>query len=475
MTKQLVISIVAVLVLGGTLMVILDRTNTTYERPPEIKASAVRPPAPDFFEPVDYVTWMRDQFAEGRPLGSSEAYSRFWPQPHSSEVGMPSPSKAARSQLLSLATGPVWRAGQHDDVDDYLSSVDSILGVFKDEVERAPGFQFVPKPDMQDPSNPMLVSLPKIDGSRHAVPCLIALAWRDGADHQVELLDAWRLGLQHARHLQESKQLILVRTALSIRMTVYESMRAAASLDALDANGVKSALELLSTVDPGTPDLRESVRIEWGGTLGFVQALYPRGRLNRELADMIGYVGGKSPRFVESDEVRASGVSPASLAEAADRHYAQLLEIAASPISNQLMHRLAALDAENASGPIGGHTLRPSVQPDLRLVFREALRTSTTRRGTYLVMSLLNHFQTEGQLPSNLAEACGNHEQRLDPCSDGEFVYSTQDSSKPSGFKLYSFGEDGVDNEGNRGSWGDIDKRTNPQGVDIVLWPFEAN
>lgn len=277
MAKKLLIA-AALLVTASIALIVFDRTGTDYQRAPEIDAVAERPPAPDFFESVDYVAWMNQQFAAGKPPGSSEAYRRFWPEPSAGEDGMPKPSKTVREQLLTLTTGPEWQRGQHSTVEGYLSSVASFLDLFKAEVDGASSYRFVPKPDKQDPRNPMLVLLPRIDGSRHVIPCLLALAWRQGADRQSRLLEAWRLGILHAKHLQESNQLILIRTALAVRLTVYESMRAAASLDELNDEGIEVAICLLSDVDPVSPNLRQAIRIEWGGTLGFVQALCKRPR-----------------------------------------------------------------------------------------------------------------------------------------------------------------------------------------------------
>jgi hypothetical protein len=447
-----------------------------YDRAPAIDTIVGRPPAPDFFDPVDYVAWMKEQFAVGEPPGVAEAYSRFWPAPRSPEPGLARPPEPVRDRLLALATGPGWQPDDYPAVDDYLSSAAPMLEVFKAEVEAAPGYQFAPEPDEQDPMNPFLLLLPNISGSRRAVPCLLALAWREGADRKARLLEAWRLGLVHAKHLQESRQLIIMRAAFAVRLAVYDSMRAAASLKAIDGDGIEAALRLLVDVDPGPPDLRESVRIEWGGTLGFLQSMYPRGRLNRKLAEMIGYVSHEQPtgpRFVKSDEVRTSGVSPAKLAKAVDHHYFTLLSIVKDPLTLRTIEQLGQHDAANAVGPLRGHPLRSSVQPSYYLVVREALRAETTRRATRLVLAVLTHLRNKGRLPTALAEVCHDQRECIDPCSGEEFVYTVSDPSAPDGFRLYSVGEDGADDGGDHGPWSDINKRALPTGRDFVFWPFQ--
>ncbi len=230
------------------------RPGIEYKRSAEIQAVKGRPPVPNFLEPVDYVAWIDRQYAFGKPKGSAQSYSRLWPEATDSGGGMAVPSRDVRAMLLALSAGPEWQPAKHPLVEEYLDSVSHMLEVFRAEVERAPGYRFAPHPDKEDPRNPMLVLLPKIDASRHAIPCLLALAWRKGADRQAQLLDAWRLGLRHAGHLQDSKQLILGRIGMAIRLTVYESMRAAASTDELDSQGFQKTRQLLTEVDPGPLD-----------------------------------------------------------------------------------------------------------------------------------------------------------------------------------------------------------------------------
>lgn len=475
MDKKLLITFAILIVIGGILFVVYIQPDTKYERSAEIEAVEGCPPAPNFFEPIDYVEWLNNQYAIDKPQNLSKPYSRFWPEPMSSNDGFPKPPRDIHDKLIALSTGPEWKPTQYPNVNDYLDSVAPMIEIFKDEVENARGYRFIPKPGKLNPRNPIYILLPKIDGSRYVIPCLLSLAWRSGGNHQKSLLETWKLGLRHATHLQQSNQLLLIRIGMTIRLLVYTSMRAAASNNELNQQGIRNTLQLLDDIDPGPPDIHESIRIEWGGTLGFVQALYPQGHLNHELAEMIGYAGGQSPRFVDSEQVYASRISPAQLVKSTDEHYVVMLGIAENPVSLHSFQKLRNLDMANFVGILRNHPLRPSIQPILKLVFREAIRCSASRRGTRLVFDVLAHFDTYGLLPKELTEICDNSLQRTDPGSSKDFIYRVSDQSTRNGFVLYSVGEDGINDDGRHGPWGDLYKQTIPTECDFVFWPFQRD
>jgi hypothetical protein len=422
---------------------------------------------------------MDRRFGDDKSEDSADAYSRFWTSPFSSDKGMPSPDNEVRAQLRSLATGPTWRPGAHPRVEDYLGSVKDYLELFKQEVQSASGYRYRPLFDPDAARHPLNMLLPRVGASRYAARCLLATAWRERPDVQARLLKAWGLSLRHAAHLQGSRQLMLSRIALEIRLTVYDSIRAAVGNGVLAREGLKQALGLLDTLDPVPFVLREAILIEWGGSLGVLQAMYPKGRLNRELAESIAYVGGKNgPRHVRSDEILRSGITPAQLAEAADEHYARLLSLAAEPASVELLRKLKQLDESNAKGKLGRHPHRASIQPTLRLVFRQQLWTLTASRGTRLLLATLIHLDGHSKLPATLQEICDQATIRTDPCSGREFVFrplSAEGQTVTMAFMLYSVGEDGTDDGGSHGPWGDIYESAVPTGQDFVFWPFRGN
>jgi hypothetical protein len=388
---------------------------------------------------------------------------------------MPDPAADVRRKLEALTTGPTWRPGDHPEVEAYLASISEYLDVFKTEVEK-PGYRFRPAPDPKDPRNPMLITLPWTVSSRYAAHSLLALSWREGPDQASRMMDAWRICLRHAGHIQSTNQLLLCRMGTEIRLAVYDSMRAAAARGVLGNGGYDEAIRLFGDADPGDIDLPEAIRGEWGGTLGLVQALYANGRLNRELAEMVGYVDGRGgARTVSPSRIRTSRITPAELATAVDEHFAQLLASAKRPLTIELLREVDALERKNASGNLAGHPLRPLIQPTLRIMFRQQLRSATSARATRLVLILLEHHAVHETWRDSLLHVCDNALLRTDPFSGREFAYWRTSASEVDvelAFSLYSVGEDGEDDGGAHATWDDLFKPAH-QGEDYVFWPFQ--
>ena len=433
-------------------------SGTLYERSKSTVSVEDAPPAPNFHEPVDYVTWLNEQYASGKPEEWTDTYAAFWER-SSTDRGMPDPAEEVETQLAALSLGPSWYPADHPEVQSYLNEVQGHCGLFKREVGK-PGYRLRLQADPVNPYNPVL-PLPRIALSQYAVHALLAESWRDAPDQKSRMLDAWRIGLRHAGHLESAHQLILRGIATRIRLVVYSAVRAAANDGLLDPKIRAATLRMLREYDIDRHGLADVVRSEWGCTLGFLQALYPGGRLNWEEA--------KHWAGFENCRAALSRVNPAELAAAADEHYAKTLTLAKEPVTATVVNRVMLLETSSLNGTFAGHPMRSLVQPPLACIFRREFRTIASARATYLILLLLQYKDEHGSWPTSLSGIDVEGAVLLDPGSGRDFVYHP--AVRGGGVKLYSVGEDGMDNNGNHAPWGSEISTPPESGNDFVFWP----
>lgn len=441
--------------------------GAVYERSDAAAAIADCPPAPDFFEPVDYVAWLDEQYGRDKPAAWADAYSDFWKH-GSADLGMPDAQRQVWTRLEELAGGPVWQRGAYPEVEAYLEEIRPHLEIFIRDVNKS-GYRFRPTPDPQNPRNPMLLTLPWTASSKYAVYALLAESWRSDATRPAGMLAAWRIGLRHARHLEQSGQLILRGQGIVIRMAVCDAMRAAAFDELLDRDAVRAALALLEEYGFDHAGFADAVHCEWGGTLGFVQALYPNGRLDKQFAESIAFVDGGAGVSVTTSAIRAARITPAELAAAADEYFPKLVELARQPTTADLPTRVQQLERQNQSGRLAKHPLQACVQPPLSASFRQEFRCTASARATILILMILQHRHAAGAWPASLTEMGKAAGRLVDPGSGDAFVYQrATPAAARNGFLLYSIGEDGVDDGGKHAPW---ERRFEAVDGDFVFWP----
>jgi hypothetical protein len=268
--------------------------------------------------------------------------------------------------------------------------------------------------------------------------------------------------------------LILCGAGAKIRLSVYRCVLGAADAGILDHEGRRKASEVLEVADPGPADLPALLRCEWASVLGSVQALYPKERLNRKLAQMIGYLEANGrARYVDVDRIRLSRVAPAELVAAADEYFASLLNLANQPVSSAVLRQVELVELKARTGRVGEHPLGPLVLPTMGPVFREELRCVVFSRGARLIFGLLNYRERHGAWPTSLSQACNDPILRTDPCSGEDFIYrlTSTDRAGKHEIALYSVGEDGIDEGGRHGPWGTPSGQMGA-GRDFVISPY---
>ncbi len=442
--------------------------ETTYERPAYIAAIPDCPPPPNFFEPVDYIAWLRAHHDNGKPEEWAETYSTFWKR-HLNDNGMPDPTEAVRQSLFELADGPIWKRGDHPEVDTYLESIREYLALFRREVEK-PGYLLRPRMEPPESTNPMLMLLPSTPSSRYAVISLLAEARCEGPDSPARLTDAWRVGLRHAMHLHDTNHLMMQSVAATIRAMVMNSMLNVEWNQEMDAELRREALQLLAVHALQGDAFVRAIRCEWAGALGTLQSMFPKGRPHRETVEMIMF----DRKSVRAEDVRASPYTPVDLAAASDEYFAQLVKLADYPITAEAVRRVAWIEATYADAPLAAHPLQPIAQTPLVSAYRMQFQTENAARATRLVLLVHQYHDDHGKWPKSLSQVSTENDLLTDLGSGAAFAYRIERDAEGEsyGFTLYSVGEDGVDNGGNHKPWVRRQSILEPATSDVVYWPL---
>ncbi|MHC4867783.1 MAG: hypothetical protein ACYTEX_27245 [Planctomycetota bacterium] len=423
-----------------------------------------RPPVPDFGRPVDYVGWMNRYLAEDRDVNAARIYDGFWRYGDTKEH-MPEPSQPVKEALVALACGTVQQSARYSEVEQYMKRAAPYVEIFKSASQNT-GYCLQVR---RDPETPLTGAVfPWIASGEDALLVLLASAWNDEGARLSKLQEAWIVGLNHARHLMDAKSLLTIAQANHVRMVIYKSVLSAVQRGVLTGEGSVKTLELLTRTHATEPRLTSAFYLGWASQLAFLQALYPKGRLNRTLAKEIG--GLDETGGVHSLDVwgmRNSDQYLAAVVCELDKYFIGLLHISREAIGLPAIQKIGELQAELNNGPVGSHGLRPFLFYDPRKDYKHELRARAMHRAVRLVLMLHDFQARHSEWPEKLAslEMPGSSEFLVDPFSEKQLIYRQWNAS----FLLYSVGEDQIDNSGKHGKW----SRWYPAevGTDFVFWP----
>jgi hypothetical protein len=414
-----------------------------------------RPPIPNFRKQIDYFAWANEYYAQNKTLGSSRIYEGFW-QYHADEECMPDPNKDVEEQLLRLTRGPTWESGQYPQVKSYMENIAGYIKLFE-QAANEPEYCLQLKRDTDIPNFTGI--LPWSLSGEYAVSILLAQSWQVGKDQPERMYQAWQTGLKHSTHLGRSRELLMVMRSSFIRLMIYQSVRDAVAHNVI--YNYKEALDVLTKADPGPFNLTESLYCNWGAALGLLQELYPRTRLNKTLASLIG--------GLDINELRRAKVKPIALIPHIDIYFVKLLHASEQPLSAELLQEVRDIHSEINKSPFSSHPLRNFIFPKLDKPFLLELRRLTSFRATAIILLLHQYYSKHTVWPKSLSllELDDQSEYLVDPFSGQPFVYIPSSES----FLLYSVSEDKTDNGGKHKTWnrwGETERDT-----DFVFWPSQ--
>ena len=246
-----------------------------------------------------------------------------------------------------------------------------------------------------------------------------------------------------------------------IRQIVYQAVRDSIHRNGIDKSSYKAAFDLVTSVDPCSFTLTDSLYCDWGAALAVLQELYIRGRLNKTFAEQIA--------GLDVHELRASKVKPIILVPHIDHYYVKLLHISKQPLSAKSAREARKLYNEINHTPLGTHPLRPMLFQPLYRPLVLGLRALASFRATATILLLHKYHSQKGEWPKSLAELQIGERSAysVDPFSGEGYIYKPT----PASFLLYSVSGDGIDNGGNHESldqWGET-----TYGTDLMFWPIQ--
>ncbi|MBN1344168.1 MAG: hypothetical protein JXQ73_15895 [Phycisphaerae bacterium] len=446
-----------------------DATDVSYRRRADIDAIGGAPPAPDFHHPTDYVSWSDRRNGAGKSLEDAKVYDGFWSAPTIGAGGTPSGGGGAmpdapddvESALKELVLGPTWRIGDHPRVEAYAAKAAQAMVLFA-KATNHPRYWFRPKPDPTDPFNAIGILLPDVRTGRRACRILIAESWREGPDQAGRMLDAWRRCLRFADHLRSNGFWMWARRATEIRIAVFAAIRAAAEQGILDEKHCAAAFEMLTDTGLAQVCVADVMCGEWSGAVSIIQSLYPEGKLHRSRAEV--FAG------LDVGALAKSRVSPGELASAIDGYYADLVRAAQSSLSGSMLRSVEQVERKWRTSELGRHPLASFLLLGMPRLVRNELRSLADYRATCTVLLLRQHYCRSGSWPNVLSDVAvpDNRKLIIDPYSEKPFIYRP-DVRLP---RLYSVGEDAVDNGGSAAGYDYRDP--SPRDTDIIYWPAKA-
>lgn len=255
----------------------------------------------------------------------------------------------------------------------------------------------------------------------------------------------------------------LVGTAIQV-----SAADAILDLAASDRDGRIDYADLANRLEAPRHSLRsmaDAIQFEKAAYLDAVQRLYVRDEATGEvrvtpeglrygMGAMAGAGVELSPLDTMGQAWNLAGMDYHDTVQRGTRYYDALAEATALPYE-QALERMRELEqgVVNETNPI-----MRSLLPSLSRAFTIRTRNEAQQRGALLVSRIKAYEQQYGTLPDSL-DAIGDGQFTIDPFSNARFRYERTSN----GFRLYSPGEDGIDNGG-------APESSNGQ-KDLIIWP----
>lgn len=415
-----------------TFIVIIGCNDKPYNYPenPERALISQAPPKPNFYEPIDYVKWLNALYSKGKAKGANSVYDNFWR--YNDEERMPDPPEDVKDALLKLSTGPTWKLGEYPKTEKYMQNTREYILIFKECVSR-PDYACKIIPDPSYPENPSLAAGPWLISGKYAVLILLSEAWKTGPDQFVRMLNAWRIGLKHVCHLENANGMFQIKRACEIRSIIYQSIQNALSEKIIQQKDIDSIYKMLLdfNVNPDK-EFTTIVISSWAGALGFIQGIYPKLKLNVELANMF--------YPINLEQLKSSKISPEEVICHIDNYYIDYFNATANNLNIKVIEDIKCIENKIDKSVLRQYPLRDFLFLKLHKILLIKLREIAEFRSLCLTIKLYDHYYKNKFWPKNLTvlNIRNNSECLIDPFSDQEFVYRLHDES----FILYSVGID---------------------------------
>lgn len=427
-----------------------------------------RPPKLDFDKGTDYIAWFNEHVRAGK---TQNALSRYGDLALEGGDGgnakgpVPKLEGAAEEQFDEFGFKR-WEATDYPALAAYVKQCSPYLDIMSQAV-RIEHFWWPIPPET---SRISAIKLPLLGRSRHICRALVAQSWIKRPNQANALLQANRIVLRHADHMQQSGIVIGSLFGLANRALVYESTLSAMREQVLRGDGILEAFRLLQRHDPAMPDWHSLVLSEWASVLDLVQYVCPGGRHDMKRWD--SYFRPSDPN--EKYEPLSPGLkehfqsfNAPQLLEVVETHFGKLVRIVEGPPRLEKARSMRQLHQRVRKD----HEMNPAIVfiADLSRAYELSVRTESYRRGTMLALAINVHHEKHGRWPESLRaideklNLKGVSTFRVDPYTGKSFRYRIENG----GPLLYTIGADGVDNGGQHDP-----KFGEKQPGDFVFWPY---
>lgn len=452
-------------------------------------------PRPDEQPNVDYIEWYRAQIPTAEADNAAADYEEIANDPR-----LKKPEEGAAPTFVDMFnsdhSGPPvpWDETDHLEWAESSTRVQDLVDKFHRASTRsnyAPPLRF--DETALKTRKPLLIdlTLPDLASHRTLGKAMLADAWKkiDGRIPPERMMNAWRVVLRAANHLENRPTLIENLVSIAERRLVMENARWALKQEVLSSQEhLWEALELIRSLGRDKYDPAVAARGEFAMAAQFTQYMFsppgPDGkpRLNPQHVEEI------APYFADWPEATPD-LHDRLLAMTAEDYYATLdaFERVYREMADQLRVsypeiRAADMDATQMDY-LHTSPLTELLMPSFSRVMVLRARSETAFRATQLVYAVhlfhsqndrwpksINELESLNNLPRGMPNDSPRraiNEMRIDPFSGRDFGYRLD----PDGPVIYSVSENAEDDGGiHSPRWGDGEKDENASD-DFVFWP----
>lgn len=434
------------------------------------------PPEPDFVDPINYFDWFRDSILTSASDNAEPYYMDCLLSPAGDgwETRLSPDTNGIEFGRGTMPIGP-WSPEEHADWDTSLQRLQPILSRYA-EATRHDDYATQIRNSPGDAEQLLIgVTLPHLQPHREAARLTLANAWRapGGQVNPESMLTALRTTFDGAEHLNQGISLIeQLVGAFETNMALNNTREALAQNVFQTPEQIEQALAVVRDHAPEPVDMQRAIRGEVGMLMDSIQytaTLGPDGQPHfdpQRIALYTKAIGVDAPPE-EIAKAITNSADPREIATDVRNYYR---DVAVAVDKGYPAVKAGELDRQ-AQEIAAKHPAIAEMIPSFARVHALRTRAVANRRATEVALAINLHKARTGSWPTSLDELPANllGDARRDPFSGKDFVYRLT----PEGPRLYTVGEDGVDNGGRHATkWGD-DKEKEGDSDDHVFWPVQ--
>jgi hypothetical protein len=391
-------------------------------------------PSPDFGNKVNYVAWLRQQFACDSKENARNEYSVFFQKDTDSVPNFLRPSeKIVREQIENILLAPrLWGIEEFKELDEYLAGLAPFIAAYEAGTKRR-CFSI----DIDERVKYLLdVQLPHLGNSKVITQAIITLAWRKGENEGFDSNSFMRrleAVLGHSNHMNQGFSLSEKLVAIYERGLLYKTILAAVDQNFLSVSNIAEIKVLMQQNDSN--DIRcglpPGVMVEQALAFDLLQdmaqpqipLLWPRPVWNKNRVLHWLTIFGRLDHPARPVPIKTLlSENPLTIAREIESYYAECSRLLEVRRGGNCVDDLRKLHGTYSSKHCY-FQLFPLT--DFSKVYQEALQVERNRRLTHLVICLLIHHQKNEVFPADFSFLGNGEDETIttDPITGARFAY----------------------------------------------------